>query len=249
MESITANHNIRHYVLLLLTVGCVVLVFSRSSIPQDPAYHSFADQREFFGIANFLNVVTNLPFVAIGLMGIMFSIRQKRIQSLPALVMLFIGVISIGIGSGWYHYHPTNTTLVCDRIPMTITFMAYFSITVSRQIDQRYGNWILIPLIALGVLSVLYWYIGELSGRGDLRLYAFVQFYPMLAIPLIMFLYPARKGIRLTIVSIILVYAIAKLAEHEDETIYSFHHLISGHSVKHLFASGAVLLMLLTLKE
>jgi hypothetical protein len=31
---------------------------------QDQSYHQFADQRELFGIPNFWNVVSNLPFVA-----------------------------------------------------------------------------------------------------------------------------------------------------------------------------------------
>ena len=31
-------------------------------VPQDPAYHCFADGRPLLGIPNFWNVLTNLPF-------------------------------------------------------------------------------------------------------------------------------------------------------------------------------------------
>src|SRR6516225_2480418 len=33
-------------------------------------YHQFADQRELFGIPNFWNVISNLPFVAVGAVGL-----------------------------------------------------------------------------------------------------------------------------------------------------------------------------------
>jgi hypothetical protein len=33
-------------------------------IHQDQSYHYFADERSFFGVPNFWNVVSNLPFVS-----------------------------------------------------------------------------------------------------------------------------------------------------------------------------------------
>jgi hypothetical protein len=54
---------------------------------------------------------------------------------------------------------------------------------------------------------------------------------------------------RLKIVMIILVYAMAKMAEHNDEVIFNFLRVISGHSLKHLLASTSVLLILLTLRD
>src|ERR1700676_4416471 len=38
---------------------------------QDQSYHQFVDQRELFGIPNFLNVVSNLPFIAVGAIGLL----------------------------------------------------------------------------------------------------------------------------------------------------------------------------------
>ena len=35
-------------------------------IPQDQSYHRFADQRTLLGVPNFWNVVSNLPFIAVG---------------------------------------------------------------------------------------------------------------------------------------------------------------------------------------
>jgi hypothetical protein len=55
-------------------------------IPQDQSYHQFADQRTIFGIPNFWNVVSNLPFLAVGAAGL------RRFRDDPATVVFFLGV-------------------------------------------------------------------------------------------------------------------------------------------------------------
>jgi hypothetical protein len=45
---------------------------------QDQSYHQFADQRELFGIPNFWNVVSNLPFIAVGAVGLL-QVRRDAI--------------------------------------------------------------------------------------------------------------------------------------------------------------------------
>ena len=45
-------------------------------------------------------------------------------------------------------------------------------------------------LIGLGVLSLVYWNVTEAQGEGDLRYYGLVQFYPIVALPLILWLFP-----------------------------------------------------------
>ncbi|KAJ8898702.1 hypothetical protein K2173_004736 [Erythroxylum novogranatense] len=40
-----------------------------SAIPQSEAYHDFVNQREFLGIANTLNVISNFPFFIVGVIG------------------------------------------------------------------------------------------------------------------------------------------------------------------------------------
>jgi hypothetical protein len=45
-------------------------LFLLPQIQQDQGYHRFADERILFGVPNFWNVVSNLPFVAVGAVGL-----------------------------------------------------------------------------------------------------------------------------------------------------------------------------------
>jgi hypothetical protein len=244
---VTINRKGVDLIMITITLLTIIVTFCIPRMSQDVAYHEFADQREMFSIPNFLNVITNLPFVLIGIIGL-FRVTRMHNKSTTSLssVMLFIGITGIGLGSAWYHYHPTNATLVWDRLPMTITFVSYLALIVEQHVNKNLGRKMAIPALILGAFSVWYWYFTEQHGAGDLRLYGWVQFYPMLSIPLIVFLYPASFNIRLAIGSVILVYALAKVTEANDHAILHTSGVISGHSFKHLFASIAVLLILLT---
>jgi hypothetical protein len=63
---------------------------------------------------------------------------------------------------------------------------------IGGRIGVRAGAWLLWPFVWLGFVSVLSWHLRERRGAGDLRLYGFVQFYPLLSIPLLIWLFPAR---------------------------------------------------------
>src|SRR5215469_11665902 len=56
-------------------------------IPQDQAYHQFADQRTLLGIPNFWNVVSNIPFLVVGAVGL------ARFRDDAATVVLFLGFV------------------------------------------------------------------------------------------------------------------------------------------------------------
>src|SRR6202163_2819823 len=60
---------------------------------QDQSYHQFADQRELFGIPNFWNVVSNLPFIAVGAVGLL------RVRRDATTIVLFTGLFLTGFGS------------------------------------------------------------------------------------------------------------------------------------------------------
>ena len=211
--------------LLAVSLGGLVLL---PPIPQDQSYHQFADQRTIFGIPNFWNVVSNLPFLAVGAAGL------RRFRDDPATVVFFLGVFLTGIGSSYYHWDPNDGTLFWDRLPMTLSFAALLALVVEERVNARAGAILLWPALAVGLFSLLLW-----RWNDDLRLYFWVQFFPGLAVLVLFLLYrPKYTGIHYWIAAGVL-YALAKLFEFTDGAIYSVRNFLSGHTLKHLAAAAA----------
>ena len=95
-----------------------------SPIAQDQAYHLFADQRSVLGIPNFWNVMSNLPFLLVGVAGISFVHRNVRDPLRNLWLVFFAGIFVTAFGSGYFHLAPNNGTLAWDRLTMTIGFMS-----------------------------------------------------------------------------------------------------------------------------
>jgi hypothetical protein len=214
-------------------IASLVALLPLPPLLQDQAYHQFADQRELFGIPNFWNVVSNLPFVAVGAVGLL------RFHRDATTTVLFAGIFLTGFGSSYYHLDPNDSTLFWDRLPMTICFAAILSAVVEERVDAKAGAMLLRPLLAIGIFSLLLW-----RWTDDLRLYAWAQFFPFLALVLILRLFPPKyTGTRYWVIAAAL-YALAKLLEFLDEKIYSLGSIVSGHTLKHLAAAAASLAIL-----
>ena len=242
----------RWIIIALFFFGVICLfLYLTDPLPQDPAYHLFADQRTLLGIPHFWNVVSNLPYLLVGIAACYELIRKKPRGYLPALhinyLVMFLGVMLVGPGSSWYHLHPSNQSLLWDRLPMAITFMAFASIIVGEYLHVRSGRLLLWPLVLVGIASVVYWHVTELYGRGDLRPYAIVQFLPMLLIPLLMLQRPGPYIKNTWAWWLMGCYLLAKVFEQADAAIYSIPGLISGHSIKHLVSAAGVLVFLVGL--
>lgn len=249
------EQHIRLWALAATTILAIITaILLVPPIAQDPAYHDFADKRAFFGIDNFGDVAGNLPFTLFGLMGLYvvcrrgasFTMRGER----ALWGLFFFGAALVGLGSGYYHLQPNNDTLVWDRLPMTIAFMSFFALVIMERISERTGLWLAPFLLMLGIASVFYWDYTESLMRGDLRPYALVQFLPLLLIPLMLWLFPARysglKYLGLTLGW----YVLAKLLEHFDHAIFALSgQAVSGHTLKHLAAAMGVYTMLLYVRK
>ena len=154
-----------------------------------------------------------------------------------------MGLVLIGLGSGYYHLNPSNSTLVGDRMAITITFMSFFVLIFGESISTKTASRLLVPLIFLGLASVFYWNISENLGKGDLRFYALVQFLPMILIPVMLLVCGSCLSGRRLINAIILVYGAAKVVEIYDDKIYELIGF-SGHSLKHLIAAFGAFIFL-----
>jgi hypothetical protein len=237
-------------ILLALALLAVAALWLVAPIPQPLWYHDFADKRLLFGIPNFWNVTSNLPFWFVGAWGIWYSASGSS----PGVfhdpterwmcLFLFAGVALTGTGSAYYHLDPNNDRLVWDRLPIAVTLMALLAIIIAERASRRAGVALFLPLVLLGAATVFYWHLTESWGRGDLRPYLLAQLYPAVAIPVILWLNPARYTGAGRLYSAMAWYISAKIYEFLDKDLYSFGQVVSGHTLKHVGAGVASYMIL-----
>lgn len=238
----TLSRHARLALLGSLSLVALVALWLQGPIPQDPAYHRFADTRTLLGIPNFWNVASNLPFLLFGPWGLgrvlggpLDALAQAQ---RPAWIVFFAGATVVGVGSGYYHLHPDNLSLVWDRLPMTLAFMGLFALLVGEHLEVRWGRALLWPLLAAGLASVLWWHWTEARGHGDLRPYAAVQFLPLILIPGLLLAFP-RPG-RGPLWCVLALYVLAKALEYWDAPILAAIGVTGGHALKHVAAAAGI---------
>ena len=206
-------------------------------IAQDPAYHDFADRRGLLGISNFLNIATNLAFLAAGLAGVALCLRRRAGPGAwRAWTACFTGVALVSLGSGYYHLAPDNGTLVWDRLPMSLGFMALTVAVLADYVNPKLEKYLLAPAIVLGLASVIYWHYSN-----DLRPYVLVQFLPLLLIAVVLVLYRTPRKEPGLLLAALVIYLFSKLAEYFDRALFELSgEIVSGHSLKHLLAALAL---------
>jgi hypothetical protein len=234
------NKQMKVWILIAITVATLVLTFCLKPMGQNPAYHHFADTREWLGIPNFWNVLGNVFFLIVAVWG-WVELKWRKVWLGGSLIyaVLFGGIFLTGLGSAYYHWSPDNDHLIWDRIPMTIVFMSLLVAVIGEWVDQKAALWLLGPLVTFGIFSVLWWHHTQQLGSGDLRLYGWVQFFPALAIVLILIMF-GEKGNRIGLRSLVWVlvwYAVSKALELLDEQIFSLGGVMSGHALKHVTAA------------
>lgn len=239
------RHALRETTLLAIIAAALALMMALEPIGQSQAYHNFADQRLLFGIPNFLDVISNVPFLLFGILGARHCFENRQRFAGWSWIVFFGGVTLVSLGSGYYHLSPTNDTLVWDRLPMTIGFMGLFVALLSEYTNVLKERALLIPAVALGFASVAYWAYAD-----DLRFYFWIQLTPLVAIPLTMTLFKSRYTHQSYLLIALGFYLLAKITEIYDTEFFAWTaQSISGHSIKHLLAGFAPLTLLLMLQR
>ncbi len=243
-----AVRDARLWLLGILALALVVVV-ALSVVPAVPdlrMFRSLVDGRAFFRIANFLNVVSNVPLLFVGAWGLYF-LAHGRPEAFadPAekrpYALLFLAVALTSFGSAYYHLAPDDDTgLMWDRLPMSVAFMALLSAVVVERINVKVGSGLLFPLAASGAATVVYWRWSILRGAEDILPYAVVQYGGILLAVAIALVFPSRYPRGGDLLAAGAIYALAKLAEVLDAQIYAFGHIVSGHTLKHLLAAVSI---------
>ncbi len=224
-------------------------------IPQPLQYHDFADRRACFGMANCFDTASNALFMLAGLAGLRFLFseagRHAFIDPREAIPyrLFFLAAILVGLGSGYYHLAPDNDRLLWDRAAMSLALMSLFAAILCERVSLAAGLRLLPLLFAAGLGSAGYWGWSEMRGSGDLRAYGLMQLYPLLLVPLLLWLYAPRYSGDRDILAVIGLYLLALLCDFTDHRIAALTGAVSGHTLKHVTAALAIYWVVVRLRR
>lgn len=219
----------------------VIFLAMWSHLPATDAvkYFQFSDSRSFFGIPNAMDVLSNLAFLLFGLVGLKKVFQSRSMYSrffFYCGIILCASVILTCFGSMYFHWNPNPNTLPWDRLPMTVAFSTITAMVVADRVDEKIGKWALFLLIPLGLIAV----IGFKQGWLTLKPYIVIQFGSIVFIALLTLIFEGKVLPNSLLWPGIGLYAFAKLFESSDGEIFSATGVVSGHTLKHLFAAFAV---------
>lgn len=254
---------VRHFALTLplgrrvwiLAGAAALALLAMAAAPmvlQDQAFHGFAETRVYFGIPHFGDVVSNAAYLLVGVLGLQFLLGTDGRRRLPSArerapyVLFFAGVALVAFGSAYYHWMPTDRTLVWDRLAMTVIFVSLFGAFVTDRIHPTYGSTVATPLaIALGLLSMAAW-----SATGDLRLYRYVELFSIAGVLLTCLLFEGRVT-RFRYAALMgFWFLAATICEAFDRAIWqALGGTVSGHTIKHVLAAVATYVVLIMLRQ
>ena len=217
------------------------------SFAQPQSFHDYANQRTWIGLPYAADVLSNLPFLAVGALGLHFVWRGWRAKNPDAFsnqraawpyALLFAGVVLTAFGSAWYHAQPNDTTLLWDRLPMAFGFAGLVAGTLTDRDAQRTSQWLL-AFAAVGAGTVLFWHV-----TGNVLPYLVMQVgFIASALIATAWITPHYTHAQRIYVAAGL-YAVAIVFERLDHQIYALlSGLVSGHTLKHLVACAAIVIV------
>ncbi|MDR0770222.1 MAG: hypothetical protein LBE75_03370 [Burkholderiales bacterium] len=222
-------------------------------ISQPLSYHHFADQRAIGNVPHGADVWSNLGFALVGLWGFILLFPQRHQPQLkrgwPGYALFLLALIGTAAGSAYYHWAPDNFSLIWDRLPIALMCAGLLA-AVYCETHRSHEGWP--AAAALGIVaitSVAWWYVTGVNGQDDLRPYLLMQCLPLVLIPLWQRAYRVPIADQRAFLLAIGFYALAKVAELGDQVLFDNLHVISGHTLKHLFATLAAAVIVWRLGE
>ncbi|CAN1120964.1 hypothetical protein LINPERPRIM_LOCUS1029 [Linum perenne] len=234
--------SVRLWLAAFLCWICLMLV--TPTIPLSNKHHLFADKRNFVGIPNTLNVITNFPFLVVGVVGFVLSLRGFLLNiSLPGelfgWVFFYGGMVAVAFGSAYYHLKPEDGRVMWDTLPMIIAYSSLFSSFMVERLGKRVGLSCSFGLLGLVMLTSAY-----TRTFNDLRLCMMFQLIPCVAIPCMNTMLPTKYTHSTYWFCASGAYLLSKLQGSLDHKIYHTNcYFISGHSLEHLCLAAAPVLL------
>lgn len=223
-------------------------------VPQAAHYHAFADQRPLLGLPNALDVLSNLPFLLVGLWGLVATWRApsaalRQQGALPWLLLVFGGLVVTSVGSSYYHLLPDDLRVFWDRMGMVPVFAGVLALALQSLLNARAARLTALCVLLGGPLALWIW-----LQTGQLLAWALLQGAGMVLLVVLALWQqrspPAAPYIRWPLAAVVAWYALAKLFELGDTAIWAGSgHLVAGHALKHLAAALALVPLLRTVLQ
>lgn len=226
---------------LALIVGLVLISVSKLLVLGDEAHFmNFADKRAMLGVDNAIDVLTNIGFLVVALLGLRAVAQSPaaddgdKARRLTGFIT-FAAVLATAFGSTWFHLNPTHETLLWDRLPMAIGFSSLVCLLIVDRISARAGLWMLGGLTTFALWSIYQWQYLNFATP-----YTALQVGSILAVLLMAWLHSKGRIANRYIWLTALGYVIAKVFEALDRPLFELTGFISGHSLKHIMAALAL---------
>lgn len=208
---------------ILAAAICVVVL---GPIERGPGFHEYADQRRWLGIPHAGDVLSNLPFVIVGV---------RWLRHVPVLAL---AVAWIGVGSAIYHWAPGDTTLSLDWAPIGVTLMLVLAAVIHDRIGRRAGHLAQGTGPLAAVLAVGYWLAtGGTTDAGNMAPYVALQLLGVALPPLLALIAPGRIAAGYLLAAVA-CFIVARIVGTFDAQLLGAIG-VSGHSLKHLAAAAA----------
>ncbi len=223
----------------------LALAVALPGVPQDPAYHHFADTRTLMGVPRAMDVLSNIFFLVVGGIGLVYHFLGRLDYLNSAMrtsgLVFFLGFSLTGVGSTYYHLDPNDWGLAWDRMGMVVAFAGVLGLAAAHRVSVRAAT-LLLPVALIAGVSSVAWF----AATDSITPYAIMQFGGIGVVAGVSWLPKHGKGPNWA--ALIAAYALAKVLELEDREVFELTQgVISGHTLKHVFAALAALAVLLPL--
>ncbi len=225
-----------------------VLHFAMGPVSQTSAYHQFVDVRVWCGVPRVGDVLSNAVMLCSGLFAATLLERARRDSRAGKTDWIFfvfmIGAFGTAIGSGFYHWAPSDARLVWDRLPMTIVLQASLALVIANRFGMALGENFLRVLLPLGVLSVVWW-----VARGDLLPYLVIRMGAGLCVMVLLLRGFSWRVDRWFVLALALDPVLTWFEHHDSDVFWWTQQTVSGHTVKHVLAGVALTCVCLWWRE
>jgi hypothetical protein len=227
----------------------IIMALFYGPISQPQEYHDFADDRELLGVPNALDVMSNLAIVYPGLVGLAF-VNESRKNSqvsedeVSIHITMFSGMILTFAGSVWFHLDPNDSTMLWDRLGMSVVIGSCISLLIHDMWDRNLAAKIHLPIVIASVVSVLWWPVFD-----DLRIYFIVKHHPFILFPILLVygnrIYDKISGYYWGLS----MFLLATIFEFTDQQIFELTGIISGHTLKHIAAGIGLWFLMVMIRD